>query len=118
MNQYFMNRYLIKSFTEVAEDIFEDGEGHFVNSYDLESKIEAETPREAVLKFIANKLYFKAGTLDEGVEEGSSVVYCNTVDNDNTEPSETQFEAWKRGEIPLYNSYTRFSIYLLTEQTI
>ena len=66
-----MNRYLIKSDTETFEDNFIKGEGKFAICYDLEGKIEAETPRDAVLKFIASELYFTDGTLDkdEDIEE-------------------------------------------------
>lgn len=111
-----MNTYLIKSSTEAFEDNFNDGEGKFANAYDTEGKIEAETPRDAVLKFIAEELYFTVGSLDEGMEEGSDKVYCTQVDSDNAEPSENQIEAWKRGEIALYNSYTRFTVFQLVEQ--
>lgn len=112
-----MNRYLIKADTEVFENNFNEGEGRFANAYDIEGKVEAETPRDAVLKFIASKLYFTDGTLDadDNVEEGSQKVYCTLVDVENTEPSETQIEAWKRGEIVLYNSYTRFRVFQLVE---
>lgn len=112
-----MNRYLIKSDTEVFEDNFNDGEGKFAKSYDMEGKIEAETPRDAVLKFIAGKLFFTDGTLDADgdIEEGTQKVYRTKVDDDNSEPSETQIEAWKCGKIDLYNSYTRFRVFQLVE---
>lgn len=112
-----MNQYLIKSNTEVFEDDFEKGEGKGVNCYDFESTVEAESPRDAVLKFIANKLHFTDGTLDEDIEEGSQKCYCTMVDNENTEPNNPQIEAWKRGEIVLYSSYTRFTVFQLTKQT-
>jgi hypothetical protein len=112
-----MNEYLIKSITEVFEDNFEKGEGKGVNVYGVEGKIEAESPRDAVLKFIANNLYFTDGTLEEDIEEGSQKVYCTLVDNENNEPNNPQIEAWKRGEIVLYSSYTRFTVSQLIKQT-
>ncbi len=111
-----MNTYLIKSSTEAFEDNFNDGELTICKFDRTEDEIEAETPRDAVLKFIAETLYFTEGTLDEDMEEGSQKCYCTQVDSNGTEPSENQIEAWKRGEIVLYNSYTRFTVFQLVEQ--
>ncbi len=109
-----MTKYLIKSNTEVFEDNYIDGEGRCVNWHDAKSEINAENPLQAINNYIEKVLCWTNGTLDLDCEEP---VYVNVVDADNCGVGEgnNEWEQFKNGEIKLYNSYTRFKIYQLTE---
>lgn len=108
-----MTHYLIKSFTEVFEDHYQDGEGKNVNFYTNTREITAENVKEAILSFLEKELYFKAGDFDD-----ETTIYSTTVDNENNEISEKDthiMEQFKNNEITLYNSYTRFQIFEMNE---
>lgn len=97
---------------DVHEDSWEEGELDYVNSWDLNHEL-------------ANKTF---NTVDELIKAVADTSFCfsddkgyyayidghidtdATVNADNEEPSNEEYEAWKRGEIMLYNAYLRIGV--------
>ena len=97
---------------DVHENSWEEGELDYVNSWDLNYELEDKT----------------FDTVDELIKTVSDVTFCFpndknyycyidgridgdvTVNEDNEEPSNEELEAWKRGELMLYNAHLRIGV--------
>ena len=120
-----MKTYFIKTIHEVFIDKFNEGELDFVNAYNIEAKIQAENPREAIKKYFENELYYKFDFEsayipheEEETEEKNNLHYSVLVDNDNNEASKSEVEAWKQNKLKLYSNNIFLSIYELNEVEI
>jgi hypothetical protein len=113
-----MKTYFIKTSHEIEIDEYKNGLGKNVNNYNLEDKIQAETPREAIEKYFSNYLYYNFTFanayimhLEEGGEDKNVLIYDILVDEESQEPTEKDIENWKKGEKTLYNNRIYLKIY-------
>ena len=120
-----MKNYIIKTNHEIEIDNFNEGLTDYVNSYNLEAKIQAETPREAIEKYFKEFLYYKFTfenayiVHEEDEDEDKNTLYYDTlVDEETFEATESQKKLWKKGEKILYNNRTYLKIYELNPVTI
>ena len=115
-----MKTYFIKTNHEVHIDKFKEGKLDFVNSYNIEAKVKAENPREAIKKYFENELYYEFDFEyayipheEEETEEKNTLHYSVLVDNDNNEASKNEVEAWKEDKLTLYSNNIFLTIYEL-----
>ena len=120
-----MKTYFIKTSHEIEIDEFNEGLTNLVNTYNLEDKIQAETPREAIEKYFSNYLYYNFTFanayimhLEEGGEDKNVLIYDILVDEESHEPTETDIENWKKGKKTLYNNRIYLKIYELNPAII
>lgn len=115
-----MKNYIIKTNHEIEKDEYKNGLTDYVNSYNLEEKIQAETPREAIEKYFDNVLYYNFTFenayifhLEGDGDEKNVLAYDTLVDEESFEATESQKELWKKGEKTLYNNRIYLKIYEL-----
>lgn len=110
---------------EVHEDSYEDGEGAFVNAWDLK---EYDGMRfnslQEVIDLIANRgIYNKDYTKPENwmafeYDDKDGTLRLDTdvlVDVDNHPADDSDIERWKKGEVELYNAH--YYVYVRCEYT-
>lgn len=110
---------------EVHEDSYEDGEGAFVNAWDLK---EYDGMRfnslQEVIDLIANRgIYNKDYTKPENwmafeYDDKDGTLRLDTdvlVDVDNHPADDNDIERWKKGEVELYNAH--YYVYVRCEYT-
>ena len=111
------NKYYIQSTHSIYEDDYNEGEGENVNYYTLKGIVIAENAKEAIKKYFEDTLYynfsFENAMIDE--EKTNILFYSNLVDEDNSEASEAEKEAWKQGNKKLYSDNSRIEINILSE---
>lgn len=118
-----MKNYIIKTSHEIEKDEYNNGITDYVNSYNLEEKIQAETPREAIEKYFSSFLHYdftfeNAYMVNEEDEDKNTLFYDVLVDEESFEATESQKELWKKGEKTLYNNRIYLKIYELNPATI
>jgi hypothetical protein len=120
-----MKNYIIKTSHEIEIDEFNEGLTNLVNTYNLEDKIQAETPREAIEKYFSSVLYYNftfenAYIIHEEDEEGhkNAMFYDTFVDEESQEVDENDKILWEKGEKTLYNNRTYLEIYELNPTVI
>lgn len=114
-----MARYYIESIHFVHEDDFQEGEGEQVNSYDLNTFINADSVNDAIQKYIEDYLGFSFSWDNvENSEDNSVLDYYELVDNDNIKASTSEIEKWKFGELKLYSNQYVLRAFELIEQKI
>lgn len=103
--------YLIKTYFEVFEDDYNEGEGKFVNSWSHQSEHDAI---ESALQqhFCQLGLSYDAEHMYE--IEGARY-YSWTVDAECMEATEKQLELWKEGKAKLYFQRANINVYKLEE---
>lgn len=106
-----MKNYLVKSSHTITKDDFNEGQTEEVNWYDLEYKVKAKTPEEAVLNYINQNLYVE--NTDFQKDEFCGWYLDNLVDADNMMPSQEDKNLWAERKKTLYNDYTTFEVYEL-----
>lgn len=114
-----MKKFKIECLHEVFEDSYENGEGDYVNSYETDAVIKAETWQDAVKDFYENTLYynFDIDSIDIN-DDGESFFESCIVDAENTEPSEYQLERWKNGDMILYTNRMTVYVYEIVAVTL
>ena len=120
-----MKKYIIKTNHEIEKDEYNNGLTDYVNSYNLEEKIQAETPREAIQEYFDKYLYYSFDFknayifhLEDDSEEKNVLCYDTLVDDESFEATESQKELWKKGEKTLYNNRIYLKIYELNPAII
>lgn len=103
--------YLIKTYFDVYEDDYNEGEGKHVNSWDYESKHDAI---ESALQQHFDKLDLSYDAEHLYVEDGIRS-YSWTVDQRNDEATKDQIEYWKEGKKQLYSLHANIKIYKLEQ---
>lgn len=99
--------YLIKTYFNVYEDSYENGEGKHVNSWAWESK--HDTIESALEQHFAQLgLSYDP---DYMLEDDGNRHYSWTVDADNDEATQDQIEYWKQGKMQLYSLHASIDIY-------
>lgn len=114
-----MKRYYIETFHLVYKDNYQEGEGENVNNFELNSIIEAETPKEAIKKYFDEVLYYSYDEeyLDTDNEEEGYFYYSTLVDKENAEASEQEKDLWRNGDYILYSNNISLSISELVKIT-
>lgn len=110
-----MKNYYIKTWHEVHEDSFENGELDHVNSYNMSDIIKANDPKEAIDQYI-NKVLGYTYDVDE-IQVDESIYFDVLVDKNNMQASVDQVEAWTKGKTKLYNDYVIIEIHELNQIT-
>lgn len=98
--------YIDYASVEVYEDTYEDGEGQYVNSWDIseivgdtyddvDALITAINKASGVFSTDKSDYYYIDGRIDTAAE----------VNVDNYEPTEDEYALWKRGELMLYAAH-------------
>ncbi len=120
-----MKMYFIKTNHEVFIDKFKEGELDYVNGYNIEAKVEAENPENAIKKYFNNHLYYDFNMnsvyiphKEEETEEKNTLHYSVLVDVDNNEASGQEVEEWKQEKTQLYSNNIFLTIYELNEVEI
>lgn len=103
--------YLIKTYFDVYEDDYNEGEGLAVNWWQHESEHDAI---ESALQQHFDKLglSYDANFL---LEDDGNRWYSWIVDADNNEATESQAELWKQGKLNLYSLHANIKIYKLEQ---
>ena len=106
-------KFYIQSFHDICEDSFEEGEGEFVNAYDIKGVIEAKTADEALEKFFESYLSFEYKKENFIRDEFTHAFQTNVLaDVDNIEVrDEKTINLWKEGKVKLYNENISVYIY-------
>lgn len=110
---------------EVHEDSYEDGEGAFVNAWDLKKYDGMRfNSLQEVIDLIANRgIYNKDYTKPENwmafeYDDKDGTLRLDTdvlVDVDNHPADDSDIERWKKGEVELYNAH--YYVYVRCEYT-
>lgn len=110
---------------EVHEDSYEDGEGAFVNAWDLKEYDGLRfNSLQEVITFIADKgIYSKDYTKPENwmafeYRDEDGILRLDTdvlVDRENYPADDNDIERWKKGELKLYNAH--YNVYVRCEYT-
>lgn len=110
---------------EVHEDSYEDGEGAFVNSWDLNEYAGMRfNSLQEVIDLIANRgIYNKDYTKPENWmafeyddKDGTLRLDTDVLVDVNTHPADdSDIEKWKKGEVELYNAH--YYVYVRCEYT-
>lgn len=100
------SKILVKWCTvDVHEDDYEEGEGDYVQSYDLDLKGTYDSI-QALIRDISRQSVFPDSIKDYVFFDanGGEITSDVTVNNDNYEPSSKEVKAWERGELTLYSA--------------
>lgn len=99
-----------KAFVDVAEDDYEQGEvGGYINSWDFDVRGEY-TSIQQLINAIAEESYVFSKNLDDYSFYDGTLHTSAMVNNDNMEPGEYEYEAWKNGEETLYVADMRLNL--------
>ena len=103
--------YLIKTYFDVYEDDYNEGEGKYVNQWDYESEHDAI---ESALQqhFEQLGLSYDVNFL---LEDDDDRYYSWTVDEECFEATQNEVEQWKQGRKQLYSMHANIKIYKLEE---
>ena len=124
INELIDNTYTIEitSDTEVNLDDYTEGEGEFRNGWTNDKVIfhtESENLKSEVkqylVDYIEDTLYVTCSEKDllEAIgsyDDNEYFFVSKTVDNENTDPSETQIEDWKKGKEELFVQNIRITV--------
>ena len=87
---------------EIHEDSYEQGELEYVNSWNIEINGYFDTVEEFIAA-LSKELYWHLDPAACDFGEGVFRAYL-TVNAENEEPSEYEYEQWKKGELMLYTA--------------
>jgi hypothetical protein len=107
-----MKTYRIESSHSVYTDDYNEGEGSFVNGYEMDAIIKAEAPDLAIEKYFETVVGYDFSIKDAYIED-NVLFYSNLVDGSNIQASEQQIESWKQGKCILYSDNSHVVIYEL-----
>ena len=99
-------KILVRSnaFVDIMEDDYEQGAtGSYINQWDFDVRGEYDSAQALVDAIEKNSYVFSNNLQDYYVLDGALHTSA-TVDNDNEIPSDSQIEAWRRGEETLYKA--------------
>ena len=91
-----------KAVVDVYEDDYNEGEGDYVNGWDFDIRGAYDTIQQLVNKLAE---YGFSENPDDYVFLDGTIQSDAFQDADGMEPSDADIEAWKRGEIQLYNAH-------------
>lgn len=108
-----MKNYIVKSFHEIFVDDYNDGEGKHVNTYALSDEIQAETPKQAINKYLQDCLGYDLdfNSCEVNPDDKSNVQTSCLVDGYNIQPTNSEVKQWKAGNVELYANYIDLFVY-------
>lgn len=109
-------KYYIKSWHDVHEYSYKDGELNNVNNYNMSDIINADNPKDAIDKYISKILGYMYD-IDNIENEGEMIYFDMLVDSDNMQATNEQVQAWKQSKVKLYNDCVSIEIYELNKIT-
>ena len=112
-----MRKFRIESSHSVYTDDYEQGQGSQLNSYEMDEIINAETPREAIEKYMETVVGFDFD-INQAIFEDGVLFYSTLVDGANIQASDRQIESWKRGKCILCADQFSIVIYELNKVSL
>jgi len=104
-------KYLVESYHEIYQDSFTQGELDLYSNYTQESTTTADTPLEAVEKYISDCLSYTYNKEYLFLDKSTNTIHYDVlVDKDMCSLSDSEFELWKKDKFTAYNN--RIQIYL------
>lgn len=91
-------------YVDVVVDDYEQGEGEQVNSWTFQVADGFQTAQELINDIAASSGIF-SNDINDYVVLDSSLQTSAFVNADNDIPTESEVEAWKRGELELYSAH-------------
>ena len=110
-----IKKYYIKTWHDIHEYDYNDGELDHVNNYDMSEIIKADNPKDAVDIYIRKVLGYMYD-VDE-IELDESIYFDVIVDKECMQASTNQIDNWKQGKLKLYSDYVNMEIYHLNQIT-
>ena len=99
-----MNKlFLVKSLHTIHIDSYNEGEGDFVQHFELESTEIAENYKQAITNHLQDNGYNLDYNNCEISEDKISLETSCIVDKDNTQPSKNILTLWEHGKVTLYS---------------
>jgi hypothetical protein len=108
-----MAQFRIKSYHDVYEDHFEEGEGKHFNYWDTSRIIDADTPIEALRTYYEKEIY-KIFNHENIIIDDMDIFDSFMVDEDCMLASDYDMEMFKKGERKLFVENIRFKVWQLT----
>lgn len=117
-----MKKYKLKSIHYVYEDDHNEGQGKMINNFVLFEEIEADSPKDALMKyfdFLGCKVTEKdVESMAKDADEDGMYNWSKQIDKDGCFVTPDEIEQWKRGELTLYSDSFSVFIYELTRVSI
>lgn len=110
-----MKKYLIHADNTIHKFDYELGELDFINEYQIKEFIDAETPKDAISRFVKNGLCYSFDIDEMETDEFGNFYFDILTDENNYQASIEDLELWKKGEYTLFNDYVRLKIYELSQ---
>lgn len=98
-----MKKFKITSLHELYEDSYEHGEGQFINSWNQNRTIEAESLEEAIKSYYEKDLNWDWHPESVFID-GDTLMDARLAGEYDT-ATEKEIEKWKLGKIELYNEH-------------
>lgn len=113
-----MKQYRITSTHTVHETDYTYGDLDYIQTYNQNSVIEAENPKQAIQIYFDNVLYYNF-TIDSAYIEEGILYYDVLVDEDNIEVTDAETtKLWQNGEVKLFSNSISVSVCELVEVNI
>ena len=93
------------AYVDIYEDSYEQGELGYVQTWDFPIGTEFDSAEELIKNIASSASIFSDDIRNYLVSEDGMLYSDATVNVDNEEPDEAEMEAWRRGELTLYNAH-------------
>lgn len=112
-----MKNYMVKSLHEVFVDDYKEGEGEHANAYELSDEVQAESPKQAINKYLQDCLGYNLdfNNCEVNPDDKSNVQTSCLVNNDNIQPTNSEVKQWEAGNVELYSNHIDMFVYEVTE---
>jgi hypothetical protein len=111
-----MNKYHIKSYHDVYEDTYQEGEGKFTNHFEINRIVEADEALDALEKYGKEVLGYEYDGYE--VNTNNDVLsYDILINKDYMEATAKEITLWKKGKLTLYNDHITFDISIMQRIT-
>lgn len=101
---------------EVYEDDYENGEGDYVNQWNMRDVVGVYDSIEKLLKRLSG-WGFSTSIKDYGFDSYNNVIISDLLtDADGMEAYKTDVEKWKNGEIMLYNAHLNCGVEIVASR--
>lgn len=116
MEAVTMNKYHIKSYHDVYEDTYQEGEGKFTNHYEMDGIVEADEALDALQKYGKEVLGYDYDGYEINTHD-DVLSYDILVNEYCMESTADEITRWKKGELKLYNDHITFDISIMQRIT-
>ena len=93
------------AYVDIYEDSYEQGELGYVQTWDFPIGTEFDSAEELIKNIASSASIFSDDIRNYLVSEDGMLYSDAMVNVDNEEPDEAEMEAWRRGELTLYNAH-------------